>query len=164
VVDVLDGDSPVFGGPSGTLAATGIRSTAQSGSALIASSTEPTGSADAVTIDYAGTSRALYARSHNASNTNGTVTGVNEGQGIGVWGEQRNDTQNGFGVVGVGGRLGRGAQFSGGRAAVRMVPSSAPTHPSTGRVGDFFVDASARLWFCQKASTASASATWKQIA
>jgi hypothetical protein len=92
------------------------------------------------------------------------VTGVNEGHGIGVWGEQRNNTGSGFGVVGVAGSQGRGAQFTGGAAAVRMVPSSASTHPATGKVGDFFVDASARLWFCQKASSGGTQATWRQLA
>jgi hypothetical protein len=115
--------------------------------ALAAVSSSPTTSADAVTIDYQGTSRALYAQSHNAANINGTVTGVNEGHGIGVWGEQRNNTGTGFGVVGVGGALGRGARLSGGAAAAQMLPSTAATHPSTGKAGDFFVDSAVRLWF-----------------
>jgi hypothetical protein len=143
---------------------TGLVASAERGSAIEASSSDPDTTTDAVTIDYQGASRALYAQSHNPTNINGTVTGVNEGHGIGVWGEQRNNTGTGFGVVGVGGALGRGARLSGGAAALQLLPSTAATHPSTGKVGDFFVDASARLWYCQKASTASVSATWKQLA
>jgi hypothetical protein len=143
---------------------TALVASAENGTAIAAESTASGTDKDAVTISYAGTSRAFYAQSHNPTNINGTVTGVNEGLGIGVWGEQRNDTGNGFGVVGVGGKLGRGAQFTGGVAAVRMVPSSASTHPTTGKVGDLFVDAAARLWFCQKASLGSTAATWKQLA
>lgn len=143
---------------------TAIVASSEGGTTISAESTDTATTKDAVTIDYAGASRAFYAQSHNPTNINGTVTGVNEGLGIGVWGEQRNDTGHGFGVVGVGGKLGRGAQFTGGVAAVRMVPSTASTHPSTGKAGDFFVDASARLWYCQKASAGSVAATWKQLA
>jgi hypothetical protein len=138
--------------------------TVDDGQAFVAVGTSTTTSDDAVTIDYAGTSRALYAQSHNPANVNGTVTGVNEGHGIGVWGEQRNNTGAGIGVVGVGGSQGRGSQFTGGVAQTRLVPSTASTHPTTGKTGDLFVDASVRLWFCQKASSGSTAATWKQIA
>ncbi|MDX6200785.1 MAG: hypothetical protein QOJ83_285, partial [Frankiales bacterium] len=30
--------------------------------------------------------------------------------------------------------------------------------------GDLFVDASIRLWFCQRASSGSVAAAWKQLA
>ncbi|BEP16189.1 hypothetical protein acdb102_45000 [Acidothermaceae bacterium B102] len=143
---------------------TAIVASSVRGTTISAESTDTATTMDAVTIDYAGTSRALYAQSHNRTNINGAITGVNEGLGIGVWGEQRNDTGSGIGVVGVGGKLGRGAQFTGGVAALRMVPTTAATHPTTGKVGDFSVDASARLWYCQKASTGSTAATWKQLA
>jgi hypothetical protein len=143
---------------------TAIAATTEAGSVITASSTSAVSDHDAVTIDYAGTSRALYAQSHNPSNINGTVTGVNEGHGIGVWGEQRNNTGPGIGVVGVGGSHGRGSQFTGGVAQTRLVPATAATHPTTGKTGDLFVDASVRLWFCTKASSGSTAATWKQIA
>jgi hypothetical protein len=186
IVDAVDGSVPIFGaGGSTPLPATGIASIAELGTAVQASATSGAGIAttcsgdghaltadststsanrDAVTIDYAGKGRALYAQSHNPTNINGTVTGVNEGHGIGVWGEQRNSTGPGIGVVGVGGRLGRGAQLTGGAAQARLVPSAAATHPSTGKAGDLFVDASIRLWFCQRASSGSVAAAWKQLA
>ncbi|MDX6229679.1 MAG: hypothetical protein QOI76_3069 [Frankiales bacterium] len=186
VIDVTDFTTVTFDGSPGTLEpATGLSVHAQggrgldayvkdgvavagtasgNGHALSAVSSSPTTSTDAVTIDYQGKSRALYAQSHNPTNINGTVTGVNEGHGIGVWGEQRNSTGAGVGVVGVGGALGRGAQFTGGAAQARLVPSTAASHPAMGKAGDLFVDRSARLWFCQKASSSTAAAVWKQLA
>ena len=128
------------------------------------STTDPTATQDAVTVSYAGTSRALYAESTAPTNVNGTITGVNEGHGTGVWGEHKNPAATGIGVVGMADALGRGGQFTGGAAPVRMVPSAAATHPTTGKVGDFFVDATARLWFCQKASAGAVPAVWEQLA
>ncbi|MDT5049735.1 MAG: hypothetical protein QOG75_5633 [Mycobacterium sp.] len=133
------------------------------GQAFVATATSPTTAKDAVTIDYAGTSRALYAQSHNPTNINGTITGVNEGHGIGVWGEQRNSTGAGIGVVGVAGSHGRGSQFTGGVAQTRLVPGTAATHPTTGKTGDLYVDSTVRLWFCTKASAGSTPAVWKQL-
>ena len=162
---------PEFGDVE-VLAGVGIKVTTAAGEAVQASSDQTVvaltssstdTSSDAMTIDYAGASRAFYAQSHNGTNINGTVTGVNEGHGTGVWGEQRNNTGSGFGVVGVGGSQGRGAQFTGGAAAVRLVPSAAATHPTTGKVGDLMVDSTSRLWFCTKAASGAVPATWKQI-
>jgi hypothetical protein len=173
-VQVTDGLLSPPGGPATVLPGTGISVLTASGDALVATSTDghaisatmtsTTTTEDAVVVSYAGTSRAMYAESTSTTNINGTITGVNDGHGIGVWGEQRNNTGSGFGVVGVGGSLGRGARLSGGAAALQMLPSTASTHPTTGKVGDFFVDSTARLWFCQKASSGTTGATWKQIA
>ncbi|MDX6206651.1 MAG: hypothetical protein QOF39_2708 [Frankiales bacterium] len=142
---------------------TAVTASADRGHALVAATSSTTTSEDAVTIDYAGTSRAVYAQSHNPANINGTVTGVNEGHGTGVWGEQRNNTGPGFGVVGVGGSQGRGAQFTGGVAQARLVPGRSSTHPVTGKTGDLYVDSAVRLWFCTRASAGSTAAVWKQI-
>jgi hypothetical protein len=147
-----------------TQGGTSISATTQTGQAIVAGTTDPTATQDAVTVTYAGTSRAVYAESTLATNINGTITGVNDGEGIGVWGEHKNPTTAGIGVAGVGGAHGRGGHFAGGAASVRLVPGAAPTHPSTGKAGDLFVDSTARLWYCQKASTASIPAVWKQLA
>jgi hypothetical protein len=172
-VNVTDGSFNPPIGDSTTLPGTGIAVTSDTGLAIAATgqdtvvniASESTGTKqDALTVSYAGTSRALYAESTSATNINGTITGVNDGHGIGLWGEQRNNTGTGFGVVGVGGALGRGGRLSGGAAAVQLLPSSAATHPTTGKAGDLFVDASVRLWFCQKASSGAVAAVWKQIA
>jgi hypothetical protein len=144
-------------------AGTGVEANTEDGHAIVAHSRSATTQNDAVTIDYAGRSRALYAESTATDNINGTITGVNAGNGTGVWGEQRG-TGAGAGIVGVGGKAGRGGQVSGGAAQLRMVPATASTHPTTGKAGDFFVDASNRLWFCQKPSSGATAATWKQLA
>jgi hypothetical protein len=66
----------------------------------------------------------------------------------------------GKGSVGVRGtpQTGRGGLFSGKVAQMRLQPSSASTHPSSGALGDLFLDRNGRLWFCK------GSSTWKQIA
>jgi hypothetical protein len=164
--DGRDGQGNPFSGTALSGQATtgaGVHAEATEGHALEALTTSTTTTNDAVTIAYAGKSRALYAESTATTNINGTITGVNAGNGIGLWGEQRG-TGAGFGLVGVGGKAGRGAQVTGGAAQLRMVPGTATTHPPTGKAGDFFVDASNRLWFCQKASAGSTAATWKQLA
>jgi len=63
-------------------------------------------------------------------------------------------------AVGVSGKspTGRGGQFSGGKAQLRLVPSTATTHPSRGSLGDLFLDKNKRLWFCKGGTT------WHQIA
>ena len=128
---------------------TSVAATTETGQLFVGSTTSPTSALDAVTVDYAGTGHAVVAHSQNPVSTNGAVTGVSTGTGIGV--------------VGVGGSAGRGAQFSGGIAAARLVPSTTATHPWRGSVGDLMVDASSRLWFCTKANTTSAAASWKQL-
>ena len=137
----------------------------EAGQVINAAVTSTVAALDAITVKYAGQGRSIYAESTLPTNVNGTITGVNDGAaGIGVWGEQRGNTGAGYGVVGVGGKLGRGARLSGGAANLQMAPSAASTHPTTGRAGDFFVDSTARLWYCQKASSGNIAATWKQLA
>jgi hypothetical protein len=53
---------------------------------------------------------------------------------------------------------GRGGVFRGTTAQVRLIPSTAATHPAAGALGDLFLDKNKRLWFCKGGST------WKQIA
>jgi hypothetical protein len=53
---------------------------------------------------------------------------------------------------------GRGGVFTGKVAQVRLTPSSAISHPTSGAKGDLFVDTSGRLWFCK------GGATWVQLA
>ncbi|BEP15279.1 hypothetical protein acdb102_35900 [Acidothermaceae bacterium B102] len=154
-------DGPLWQGGPGELAfgtavrastqgGTTVAATTDSGQLFVGETTSASSTADAVTVSYAGTGHAVLVEAQNASNTNGAVTGVAAAHGIGV--------------VGVAGASGRGAQFTGGIAAARLVPSSNSTHPWSGKVGDLMVDASARLWFCSKTNTASVAATWKQIA
>jgi hypothetical protein len=84
--------------------------------------------------------------------------------GDGVFGESSSSHGvKGFSATGAGVRgesvQGRGGVFSSSASAqIRLQPSSAATHPSSGKPGDLFVDTSKRLWFC-KGGTA-----WKQLA
>jgi len=70
-----------------------------------------------------------------------------------VWGDSDTfDGVHGGSITGTGVRgvstNGRGAAFQGGVAAVRLVPSTAAKHPTSGLAGDLFVDAGHRLWYC----------------
>jgi hypothetical protein len=52
---------------------------------------------------------------------------------------------------------GRGVVAAGTKAQLRLVPSSATTHPARGAAGDFFMDKSHRLWVCLGGTT------WKRV-
>jgi hypothetical protein len=52
----------------------------------------------------------------------------------------------------------RGGLFAGKVAQVRLLPSSSASHPSSGSLGDLFLDKGGRLWFCKGGTT------WKQLA
>jgi len=109
-----------------------------------------------------------YATSGNAQGIQGTTDSP---KGFATTGWAR---AGGAGVVGFSGATfptipadtgvygnapnGRGGVFTGSRAQVRLVPSSATTHPSSGQAGDLFLDKSKRLWFCKGGTT------WKQLA
>jgi hypothetical protein len=71
-------------------------------------------------------------------------------------------TASGIGVIGASSSLvgvqgqggsGRGGRFSGGKAQVKLDPSTAATHPASGQAGDIFLDKSKRLWLCKGGST-----------
>jgi hypothetical protein len=53
---------------------------------------------------------------------------------------------------------GRGGVFEGLQAQVRLLPSTAKSHPTSGQMGDLFVDKNGRLWFCKGGQT------WVQLA
>ena len=87
-----------------------------------------------------------------ATSTQGIAVNA-QGGDIGVLGFSRQQ-------VGVRGESigGRGGLFIGGPAQLRLVPSTATTHPNSGKPGDFFVDKHHRLWFCKGGTT------WKEVA
>jgi hypothetical protein len=104
-----------------------------------------------------------YATSGNAQGVQGTSDSPRG------WANTGWARHGGTGVIGVSGsfpyssvpaRTGvfgespdRGGVFVGGKSQVRLVPSSAATHPSTGLAGDLFMDKSHRLWVCKGGST-----------
>jgi hypothetical protein len=55
---------------------------------------------------------------------------------------------------------GRGGQFSGGKAQLRLIPSNTSSHPAAGEAGDLFLDKTARLWLC---TVTGSPATWKRV-
>jgi hypothetical protein len=86
--------------------------------------------------------------------------GDNTGSGPGVLGVSSSGTgvaglSHGAGAVGVDGRsdLGRGGQFQGKKAQIKLVPSTASSHPASGAAGDLFLDKSKRLWLCKGRTT-----------
>jgi hypothetical protein len=74
-------------------------------------------------------------------------------QRIGVWGT----SESSYGVRGES-THGRGGLFKGKKAQLRLQPSTANSHPSSGAMGDLFVDKHGRLWFCKGGTT------WRQLA
>ena len=69
------------------------------------------------------------------------------------------DAQPATGVYGVApGDGGRGGDFFGGAASVRLAPAAISTHPASGQLGDLLVDQGGRLWFCKGGED------WKQLA
>ena len=120
------------------------------------------GQNDGVTPDGAG----MWG-SHAGSGVGGLFT-VQSGAGTGVLGQTLSSTGTGNAVhgqafgLGAGVRAdsahGRGAVLSGKAAQLRLIPSSSPTHPSTGTAGDLFLDKSLRLWLC------TGRKSWKRLA
>jgi hypothetical protein len=80
----------------------------------------------------------------NVNNADAVVQITGEGSGTGI---------------SVSSASGRGGEFSGLQAQLRLMPGSgAQTHPATGKRGDLFVDGKGRLWYCR------GKTNWKQLA
>jgi hypothetical protein len=103
----------------------------------------------------------------------GAVTGQSSGGGTGVFGISGLGTPVALAKTGVYGlasqdgasvgvrgasTTGRGGVFKGKAAQLRLMPSTAATHPASGQLGDLFLDSNKRLWFCKGGTS------WKQIA
>jgi hypothetical protein len=72
---------------------------------------------------------------------------------VGVFGQ----SESNYGVRGESAK-GRGGLFKGRKAQLRLQPSTASSHPSSGAMGDLFVDKRGRLWFCKGGKA------WRQLA
>jgi hypothetical protein len=110
--------------------------------------------------NYATSGIAIGVQGSSYSPTGQAVIGwANEG-GTGVVGVSSTtyptNVPQHTGLVGVG--ADRGAVVQGGKAQLRLIPSSAVSHPATGLAGDLFMDSSHRLWVCK------GGAAWRQIA
>jgi hypothetical protein len=132
------------------------------------------GQADAGGTGVFGLSGGIFVASVAQTGVYGRTTDANANT-RGVWGESdsgvgvkgsSHGTQpavlgtNNAGAAGVQGvsTNGRGGVFKGGLAQLRLIPSPSATHPSSGLVGDLFLDKHKRLWFCKGGTT------WTQIA
>jgi hypothetical protein len=109
---------------------------------------------NAVFARSGGGGSAVYGEQGNRHSHTHGVYGKSEGSGNGVLGV----AASGAGVSGTS-DTGRGRLFqSGSKAQVRLIPSTAASHPASGQAGDLFLDTSRRLWLCKGAST------WAHIA
>ncbi|HEY1738104.1 MAG TPA: hypothetical protein VGI86_05310 [Acidimicrobiia bacterium] len=125
-----------------TQSSTGFYVKATSGRAMYAENTGTNDTFYAVNSGHSGNPRAVVAYLANAGATGSAVYGSTAGKGAGVEGKSN---------------LGRGGQFTGRLAQVRLLPGTG-AHPASGSVGDLFVDNHGNLWFCK------GGASWKQIA
>lgn len=118
-------------------------------------------------------SASIIGNNHANSGTAQGVQGTSGGpKGLGMTGLART---NGMAVLGASGpdfptsvqartgvygnaQNGRGGVFQGKTAKLRLVPSTEASHPSSGSIGDLFLDKNKRLWFCKGGTS------WKQIA
>jgi len=130
------------GGP-----APGLHASSSGGSAVVASGkvgVEAIGT-PAVEAHNDGTSGpVLVVDAGNVNNADAVVQITGEGSGTGI---------------SVSSASGRGGEFSGLQAQLRLMPGSgAQTHPATGKRGDLFVDGKGRLWYCR------GKTNWKQLA
>jgi hypothetical protein len=96
------------------------------------------------------------------------VRGVNSAGGHGVLGTGKGtkaavralNSSTGDGITATSAQ-GRGGSFRGKLAAIRLIRSKEPTHPTAGTIGDLFVDKPGRLWYCKRGG---ANARWVQLA
>ena len=129
------------------------------------------GSGPALKAAHSGTGYGTYSEITNTANTRPAVYGATNGTGAAVRGAQTGKSGNAIvgrvssssnvspAIVGTGSPSGRGGQFAGGAAQVRLVPGG--TRPKSGQTGDLFVDSSGHLNYCKSGGSA---ATWVQLA
>jgi len=103
---------------------------------------------------------------HGISTSGPGVLAVSDDVGVGAFSTQGTAVQaqatSGTGLEATS-TSGLGATFQGGRAAIRLVPTSTSGHPATGhhQRGEIVVDHKGRVWVCTAIGTPG---TWKQLA
>jgi hypothetical protein len=129
------------------------------------------GSGPAVKAAQSGTGYGVYSQIANTANAQPALYGATNGTGAAlraahsgrsgnaVSAQVLNASNGAAAVVGTGSSSGRGAQFTGGAAPLRLVPGGA--RPTSGQRGDLFVDSNGHLHFCR---TGGSIATWVQLA
>ena len=129
------------------------------------------GSGPSVKAAQSGSGFGIYSQISNAANTAPAVYGATDGTGAAVQGAQTGNSGNAVNgkisnakntsaaIMGTGSSIGRGGQFAGGAAQIRLIPGG--TRPKSGQRGDLFVDSAGHLHFCK---TGGATASWVQLA
>jgi hypothetical protein len=129
------------------------------------------GSGPALKAGQSGTGYGTYSQITNTANTQPAVFGGTNGTGPAVRGAQTGKSGNAVvgkvssssnaspAILGTGSSIGRGGQFSGGAAPVRLLPGG--TRPTSGQTGDLFVDSSGHLHYCKAGGP---TASWVQLA
>ena len=129
------------------------------------------GSGSALRAAQSGTGYGMYSQVTNTANTQPAVYGSTNGTGAAVRGDQTGKSGNAVvgrvsrrtnpspAILGTGSSIGRGGQFAGGAAQVRLVPGG--TRPTSGKTGDLFVDKSGHLHYC---TAGGATARWVRLA
>ncbi|MGB9378704.1 MAG: hypothetical protein WCB04_14455, partial [Mycobacteriales bacterium] len=144
----------------------GVQARSNTSNALTANAGSTSNSFNAVYGTSQGTGNAVFGEMQNTANTGNALLGINHGPGNCVFGVKPAGVagdavvgvaESGRGVYGTS-KTGRGGAFSGSKAQIQLLPSTAKTHPVSGTAGDLFVDSAKRLWFCKGGST------WKQLA
>ena len=132
----------------------GVKATSASGIPIEA---HITNSASAWPAVYATTNGSGAAFNGAQSGTGPAVQGAQTGKsGSAISGQVSNSTNASAAILGTGSSIGRGAQFAGGVAQIRLVPGSA--HPASGQRGDLFADSNGHLYFCR------AGTDWARLA
>jgi hypothetical protein len=129
------------------------------------------GSGPALKAAQSGTGYGIYSQITNTANTQAAVYGGTNGMGPAIRGDQTGKSGNAVvgrvsnssnaapAILGTGSSIGRGGQFSGGAAQVRLIPGG--TRPTSGQTGDLFVDSSGHLHYCKAGGSA---ASWVRLA
>jgi hypothetical protein len=131
-----------------------VTGTGPLGRAIVAGATSK---APTVHVSNDGTGPALRATTGPGSGAPGTGCLVGDShEATGVLGL----SEGGDGVRGDS-KAGRGGNFSGGAAQIKLAPGAGASHPVMGQAGDLYCDRGGRLWFCK---LGGAKAVWKQLA
>ena len=129
------------------------------------------GSGPALKAAHSGTGYGTYSEITNTANTQPAVYAGTNGKGPAVRGDQKGTSGNAIvgkvssssnvspAVLGTGSSKGRGGQFAGGAAQVRLVPGG--TRPTSGQTGDLFVDSGGHLNYCKSGGSI---ASWVRLA
>ncbi len=154
----VSGGTGVLG--EGTSGGTGVRGAATGGGIGVLGNSDTYRAVVGVTSAATGRTVGVMGESFSTAGTG--VRGWAAGGGTGVFGYSGSSFPSGDppANVAVYGRSadGRGGVFNGKAAPIRLIASTAASHPASGMLGDLFLDANKRLWFCKGGTT------WQQLA